>query len=168
MFGSVTSAQIAHLSCITEAQKIIGYTFRSPGYLFQALQAPGSGVIEIDGRYLARGNECIAIVGDRALGAVLSKDWFTAGWVIKGRSDELNLDLDADWIGKLTYQQLSGRGTTIVTCPTQVLRGNARSSIFGSVVRRVFFKPCNWRETRLMLRCWRLWLVPYFWTRRTV
>lgn len=84
--GWVISAQIAHLDCIIEAQKIISYTFRNPGYLYEALQAPGSGVITIEGRYIERGNECLAIVGDRALGTVMSKNWFATGRAIKGVS----------------------------------------------------------------------------------
>ncbi|KAI1132250.1 ribonuclease III domain-containing protein [Nemania abortiva] len=46
------------------AQKIINYQFQNEDLLWEALQAPGSGVVTLNGRVLAQGNKNLAAIGD--------------------------------------------------------------------------------------------------------
>lgn len=57
-------------------ETFIGYTFTDIGLLSEALQAPGSMCLGANGQLLKRGNENLAIVGDAALTAILSAEWF--------------------------------------------------------------------------------------------
>lgn len=49
------------------------------GHLWEALQLPGSGVFQIDGRAITEGNKRLAIVGDRALELASVMQWRLSG-----------------------------------------------------------------------------------------
>jgi hypothetical protein len=70
---------ISRLHCIVQTQSIVGYRFKNVLYLWEALQAPNPERIMVDGRYLFRGNESMAIVGDSALQTALVGMWFKSG-----------------------------------------------------------------------------------------
>jgi hypothetical protein len=73
---SHTMTDVPNMPNVITAEFITSYQFRNPYLLFEALQAPGSGVQIVSGRILHRGNESLAIVGDAALTSVLSTKWY--------------------------------------------------------------------------------------------
>ena len=68
-------------------EDITGYHFEQSGLLWEALQAPGSGVTLIDGRVIDEGNKRLALVGGAALKLTLLADWFPQGGSAGKRSD---------------------------------------------------------------------------------
>lgn len=56
---------------LTNAAEAIGYDFKNPDLLWEALQASGSPVQVIDRRRLVQGNKLLAGIGDAALCLVL-------------------------------------------------------------------------------------------------
>lgn len=72
---------------IQGAQAVIGYTFKKPFLLWEALQAAGSPVLRIGNRNLLDGNKRLAILGDRVLELALADDWYE-GIEARGRYPE--------------------------------------------------------------------------------
>lgn len=62
-----------------EVETRIGYPFKNPGILWEALQAPGSPGNYLRGRNLTDGNRRLALLGDTALKLVLLKRWYREG-----------------------------------------------------------------------------------------
>ncbi|KAF6818366.1 RNase [Colletotrichum musicola] len=52
---------------LAEASSILGYTFNQPDWLWEALQAAGSGVPTVGSRAVREGNKPLAGLGDRIL-----------------------------------------------------------------------------------------------------
>jgi ribonuclease-3 len=64
---------------IAQAEVMIGYTFKDPDILWEALQAPGSGVLRSGIRRIPNGNKRLAIVGDAALKLVINSQNYSQG-----------------------------------------------------------------------------------------
>jgi ribonuclease-3 len=61
---------------IVGVQNIIGYIFTDPSILWEALQAPGSGVLMSGNRVLSsEGNKRMALVGDAWLKMAIITEW---------------------------------------------------------------------------------------------
>ena len=64
---------------ITKVESVIGYTFIDSDLLWEALQAPGSGVVKAGtkpgSRYLPEGNRRLAVYGDALLQLIIIEDW---------------------------------------------------------------------------------------------
>jgi hypothetical protein len=64
-------------AAISVVQNIIGYTFRHPLLLWEALQAPGSDVYRVGDRQISnQGHKRMAMLGDKWLDLVILMDWF--------------------------------------------------------------------------------------------
>jgi ribonuclease-3 len=61
---------------IVGAEQVLGYTFTDRNRLWEALQAPGSGVWMVGTRHLYEGNKRLALKGDAALKNVIITDWY--------------------------------------------------------------------------------------------
>jgi len=83
--AALVSAQHDLKAC----QTLIGYTFNNINLLFEALQAPGTIALSATGHPLKRGNENLAIVGDLALAAVLSAEWYRTDNTSTGNTSHL-------------------------------------------------------------------------------
>lgn len=62
---------------ILGAERVLGYTFNDRNRLWEALQAPGSGVWMVGNRHLYEGNKRLALKGDAALKNVIITDWYS-------------------------------------------------------------------------------------------
>lgn len=60
-------------------QAVLGYDFNDSDLLWEALQAAGSPVFAVGGRYLPDGNKRLALLGDTVLKLVLVREWYTSG-----------------------------------------------------------------------------------------
>lgn len=65
------------LNSITNVETILGYHFTDCNWLWEALQAPGSGVSIAGTRRIYDGNKRLALKGDAAIKNVIITDWFT-------------------------------------------------------------------------------------------
>lgn len=65
------------LNSINNVEDILGYTFIDSTYLWEALQAPGSGVSVVGTRRIYDGNKRLALRGDSAIRIIIVKDWFS-------------------------------------------------------------------------------------------
>ncbi|KAI1757214.1 ribonuclease III domain-containing protein [Xylaria castorea] len=61
-------------SKIYMAQQILNYKFQNENLLWEALQAPGSNIAELDGRKLTQGNKSLASIGDAIITLVIRCD----------------------------------------------------------------------------------------------
>ena len=61
---------------IIAVEEIIGYSFNDANCLWEALQAPGSGVFQAGHRAIPEGNKRLALVGDAAIKKIIVDDWF--------------------------------------------------------------------------------------------
>jgi ribonuclease III len=59
-------------------EEILGYTFNDRNCLWEALQAPGSGVSVAGTRRITEGNKRLALKGDAAIKNVIIEDWFSS------------------------------------------------------------------------------------------
>jgi ribonuclease-3 len=59
-------------------EEILGYTFNDRNCLWEALQAPGSGVLVAGTRRITEGNKRLALKGDAAIKNVIIEDWFSS------------------------------------------------------------------------------------------
>ena len=71
------------ISKIQGVEETIGYEFDKKSILWEALQAAGSGVTNIDGRPLTDGNKRLALLGDAIVDVALIEQWY-AGLEPKG------------------------------------------------------------------------------------
>jgi hypothetical protein len=71
---------------ISGVEAIIGYNFTTLSLLWEALQAPGSGVFQAGDRQLSNeGNRRMAMLGDTLLQLVIQQDWWIEN-VPRGRN----------------------------------------------------------------------------------
>jgi hypothetical protein len=61
---------------ITSVEDILGYRFTDTNCLWEALNAPGSGVSAAGNRRFSDGNKRLALKGDAAIRNVIVEDWF--------------------------------------------------------------------------------------------
>jgi ribonuclease III len=61
---------------ITRVEQVLGYTFEDRNCLWEALQAPGSGVCLAGTRRISEGNKRLALKGDAAIKNIIIEDWF--------------------------------------------------------------------------------------------
>jgi ribonuclease-3 len=64
---------------VKQCQDIIGYEFKNPHILWEALQTAGSGVMIIGDRKVPQGNKRQAVLGDAILSHVLCSRWYADG-----------------------------------------------------------------------------------------
>lgn len=65
------------LKSITKVEDILGYTFTDRNCLWEALQAPGSGILVAGTRQIYDGNKRLALKGDAAIKNIIIEDWFS-------------------------------------------------------------------------------------------
>jgi hypothetical protein len=64
-------------SSVAGVERIIGYNFVDPITLWEALQAPGSGVLMSGDRLLStEGNKRLALKGDAWIRTLIIEDWY--------------------------------------------------------------------------------------------
>ncbi|KAI0432158.1 ribonuclease III domain-containing protein [Xylaria sp. FL1042] len=63
-------------SKISAAQVILNYEFRNEDLLWEALQAPGSNVALLNGRFLTQGNKGLAALGDAVATLIVKLDCY--------------------------------------------------------------------------------------------
>ncbi|KAI1172513.1 ribonuclease III domain-containing protein [Nemania sp. FL0916] len=61
---------------ISRAQGILNYKFRNEDLLWEALQAPGSDVVSLNGHMLRDGNKILASIGDAVVTLVVKADYY--------------------------------------------------------------------------------------------
>ncbi|KAF2137433.1 uncharacterized protein K452DRAFT_278680 [Aplosporella prunicola CBS 121167] len=81
-------------------ETIVGYRFKNPNYLWEALQAHGSHVTKIDGRFIGEGNKRLALVGDSVLRLVLLGDWYPSSFYTAGATPVLVKLLSNEYLDK--------------------------------------------------------------------
>lgn len=62
---------------ISMAESILDYTFENKDLLWEALQAPGSNVVRLNGHLLSQGNKGLASLGDAVATLVIKLDCYT-------------------------------------------------------------------------------------------
>lgn len=63
---------------VAKVQQIIGYTFTDKSILWEALQAPGSGVIFAGTRAISNdGNKRLALKGDAWIKVLIIEEWYS-------------------------------------------------------------------------------------------
>lgn len=78
---------------LREVQVIIGYTFRRPNLLWEALQASDSTVTFIDPRPVRESNKRLALVGRAALKLMLANNWWYKANELRSKHTELSTAL---------------------------------------------------------------------------
>ena len=69
--------QLTMNHAVTTVERIIDYTFTDPNILWEALQAPGSGVLLTGKRPISSdGHKRLALKGDAWLKLVIIEDWY--------------------------------------------------------------------------------------------
>lgn len=68
---------VSMINAITSVEAVLGYTFTDRNCLWEALQAPGSGVSVAGNRQIPEGNKRLALKGDAAIRNVIIEDWFS-------------------------------------------------------------------------------------------
>ena len=63
---------------VQQCQKILGYEFTDQYLCWEALQMAGNGISSAGKRPIPNGNKRLAILGQFALGLVLSQEWYDA------------------------------------------------------------------------------------------
>ena len=68
---------VSMINAITSVEAVLGYTFTDRNCVWEALQAPGSGVSVAGNRQIPEGNKRLALKGDAAIRNVIIEDWFS-------------------------------------------------------------------------------------------
>lgn len=64
---------------IARAEAVIDYSFQDANIVWEALQAPGSGVVRSGTRSIRDGNKRLAIVGDAVLKLIINVENYEQG-----------------------------------------------------------------------------------------
>ncbi|KAL8704713.1 MAG: hypothetical protein Q9201_002137 [Fulgogasparrea decipioides] len=76
-------------------EKKIGYKFKDPLLLFEALQSQGSWTAVTSGPRLAEGNKRLAVLGDKVLDLLLAMKWYPT-WEKRGIFDRLRNEVTSN------------------------------------------------------------------------
>lgn len=64
---------------IARAEAAIEYAFKDAKIIWEALQAPGSGVVRAGTRHIPNGNKRLAVVGDAVLKLIINVENYEQG-----------------------------------------------------------------------------------------